>query len=100
VVLIVLVHHPSKNGMMLPNASINFGVRNSTPNLIHADGSCSTTNQSLPFSLPIFPGPVLMKSMAMENPRCTWLAGWDHLQEAILSKEPSNHPSLTNQHPV
>ena len=65
--------------MMLPNASINFGVRKSTPNLIDADGSRSTTNQSLPFSLPIFPGPVLMKSMAMETPRCTWLAGWDHL---------------------
>ena len=57
VVLIVFFYHPSKNGMMLPNASINFGVRNSTPNLIHADGSRSTTNQSLPFSLPIFPGP-------------------------------------------
>ena len=100
VVLIVLFYHPSKNGMMLPNASINFGVRNSTTNLIHVDGSRSTTNQSLPFSFPIFPGPVLMKSMAMETPRCTWLAGWDHLQEDIWSKEPSNHPSLTNQHPV
>jgi hypothetical protein len=39
-------YHPSKNGMMLPNASINFGVRKSTPNLIDADGSRSTTRAS------------------------------------------------------
>ena len=31
VVLIVLFYHPSKNGMMLPNASINFGSESQPP---------------------------------------------------------------------